>query len=414
MGDLAQYLIGEGGEHPPDSAFRLPEHRQQLFTVGGDVETVFALFLQPDLHILTGDVPAVVGTQADILGGLTAHKDVPVLQHLLWGVFLEVDQLKQLDLITLRGEDQLMLFAIEAQLEGNFIKNQIQGVLHLGHEFCAAGMIFVLIHHLAQFCFHLGKGFPPVLCPLSEALRELGQRNAFRAPVDQILNVLSGVKFRIITGMLFQSFFKIPQSAALLIQIIIGIPHAEIPGISISQFLLVALHQFQCPVKLLSSLRFAGVRQIVVGSRQLHIHFRGTLLGRDGLQRVYDFLVFVLLMPLLALLQNIHIRVLLVLIRFPVFDLLEHAVLIPLKGAGSRGVQQRDDVGIVVADCVQLVNPGIVGVVHVLLALITGGEAPAAVPVAVRLLPVAVANLAALYRDAVGGNAAIGTLPVRE
>ena len=68
--------------------------------------------------------------------------------------------------------------------------------------------------------------------------------------------------------------------------------------------------------------------------------------------------------------------------------------------AGSRGVQQRDDVGIVVADCVQLVNPGIVGVVHVLLALITGGESPAAVPVAVRLLPVAVANLAALYRDA--------------
>ena len=214
--------------------------------------------------------------------------------------------------------------------------------------------------------------------------------------------------------MQFQGFFKISQGAALLIQIIIGIPHAEIPGISISQFLLVGLHQFQRPVKQLLSLRLAGVRQIVVGSRQLHIHFRGTLLGRDCLQCVNDFLVFVLLMPLLALLQNIHIRVLLVLIWFPVFDLLEHAIFIPLKGAGSGGVQQRDDVGIVIADRVQLVDPGVVRVVHVLVALITGGKAPAAVPAAVRLLPVAVANLAALYCDAVGGDAAIGALPVRE
>ena len=212
--------------------------------------------------------------------------------------------------------------------------------------------------------------------------------------------------------MQFQSFFKMPQSAALLIQIIIGIPHTEIPGISISQFLLMGLHQFQCLVKQLPSLRLAGVRQIVVGAGQLHIHFRGTLLGRDCLQCVNDFLVFVLLMPLLALLQNIHIRVLLVLIWFPVFDLLEHAIFIPLKGAGSGGVQQRDDVGIVIADRVQLVDPGIVGIVHVRLALVTGGEAPAAVPAAVRLLPVAVANLVALHRDAVGGDTAIGTLPV--
>ena len=214
--------------------------------------------------------------------------------------------------------------------------------------------------------------------------------------------------------MQFQSFFKMPQSAALLIQIIIGIPHTEIPGISISQFLLMGLHQFQCLVKQLPSLRLAGARQIVVGAGQLHIHFRGTLLGRDCLQCVNDFLVFVLLMPLLALLQNIHIRVLLVLIWFPVFDQLEHAIFIPLKGAGSGGVQQRDDVGIVIADRVQLVDPGVVRVVHVLVALITGGKAPAAVPAAVRLLPVAVAHHAALHCDAVGGDTAIGALPVGE
>ena len=112
-----------------------------------------------------------------------------------------------------------MLFAAHAHLEGNFIKNQIQGFLHLGHDLCSTGVLLVLVHHLAQFCFHIGKGFPPVLCPLPEALRELRQRNALFARVDQFLHVLSGVEFRIITGMQFQSFFKISQSAALLIQI---------------------------------------------------------------------------------------------------------------------------------------------------------------------------------------------------
>ena len=184
MGDLAQHLVGEGGEHPPGPAFLIPEHRQQLFTVGGDGEAVFTLLLQPDLHIIPGDVPAILSTQTDVLEGLTAHKDVPVLQHLLGGVLLEVDQLKQLDLVALRGEDQLMLFAIEAHLEGDFVKRLVQSPFHLGHEFGTAGVIFVLIHHLAQFCFHLGKGFPPVLCPFPEALPELRQRNTLFARVN--------------------------------------------------------------------------------------------------------------------------------------------------------------------------------------------------------------------------------------
>ena len=67
-------------------------------------------------------------------------------------------------------------------------------------------------------------------------------------------------------------------------------------------------------------------------------------------------------MPLLALLQNIHIRVLLVLIRFPVFDLLEHAIFIPLKGAWGGRIQQMAMMsGSSLQIGVQLVNPGIVG-----------------------------------------------------
>ena len=125
MRNLTQYLVGEGGEHPPDPAFLLPEHGQQLFTVDGECEAVFPLLLQPDLHILAGDLIALFGSQADIGVGLAAHQNVPVLQHRFGGVLLEVDKFKEIDLVALRGEDQLMLFAIEAHLKRDFIKNEV-------------------------------------------------------------------------------------------------------------------------------------------------------------------------------------------------------------------------------------------------------------------------------------------------
>ena len=128
-----------------------------------------------------------------------------------------------------------MLFAAHAQLKGDFIKGQIQGFLHLGHEFCTAGVILVVIHHLAQFCFHLGKGFPPVLCPIPEALPELRQRNTLLAPVDKLS---LGV---IVTRADFQCLFKISQSPALLIQIKIGITHAEVPVIIVLEVFLMGL-----------------------------------------------------------------------------------------------------------------------------------------------------------------------------
>ena len=157
-----------------------------------------------------------------------------MLQHLFRSVLLEVDQLKQLDLVTLRSEDQLVLLAVEAHFEGDFIKNQIQGFLHLGHEFCAAGVVFVLVHHLAQLCFHLGKGFPPVLCPLPEALPELRQRNTLFAPVDKLFGVL-------VTRSSFQCLFKISQSPALLIQIKVRVTHAEVPVIVVLEVFLMGL-----------------------------------------------------------------------------------------------------------------------------------------------------------------------------
>ena len=207
-------------------------------------------------------------------------------------MLLEVDQLKQLDLVALRGEDQLVLLAVEAHLEGDLIKDQIQGFFHLGHEFCAAGVVFVVVHHLAQFCFHLGKGFPPVLCPLSEALRELGQGNKTLTGINELLGIFITRKF-------LQRLAKIGQCPALLIQIVIGISHTEVPTVV---FCKVVCMGFQQGKRLLIQFPILWNSQVVVGAGQFTVHLRGMLLGRDSLQRVNDLLVLPLFMPLLALL----------------------------------------------------------------------------------------------------------------
>lgn len=72
-------------------------------------------------------------------------------------VLLEVDQFKQLDLVPLRGEDQLVLLAVEAHFEGYVIKGQVQNILHLGHQFIPPLMVLVLIHPLTQLCLLLSK-----------------------------------------------------------------------------------------------------------------------------------------------------------------------------------------------------------------------------------------------------------------
>ena len=84
---------------------------------------------------------------------------------------------------------------IRDRFKGDLIKNQLQGFLHLGHDLRTTGVILVLVHHLAQFCFHFGKGFPPVLCPLPEALRELRQGNKTLTGINELLGIFITRKF---------------------------------------------------------------------------------------------------------------------------------------------------------------------------------------------------------------------------
>ena len=161
------------------------------------------------------------------------------------------------------------------------------------HEFCAAGVVFVVVHHLAQLCFHLGKGFPPVLCPLPEALPELRQRNTLFAPVDKLFGVL-------VTRSSFQCLFKVTQGGAFLIQKIISGSDPIIPAVIFGKMLLMGSQKFQ---RLFKRLPFSYMCNGNICLGQLTVQFRGALLGRNRFQGVDYLLRFILFKPLLALFQ---------------------------------------------------------------------------------------------------------------
>ena len=77
------------------------------------------------------------------------------------------------------------------------------------------------VYKRQQLGLLLGKVLPCRFRPLPEALPELRQRNTLLAPFDKLFGV-------IVTRAGFQCLFKISQSPALLIQIKVGVTHAEV------------------------------------------------------------------------------------------------------------------------------------------------------------------------------------------
>lgn len=95
-------------------------------------------------------------------------------------------------------------------------------------------MVFVLIHDLAQPVLFLGKCLPCCLCPLPKASPELRQGNARFALFNQFLGIL-------IAGAGLQRSAEIGQCPSFLIQIKVGIAHAEVPEMVIHKGFLVGL-----------------------------------------------------------------------------------------------------------------------------------------------------------------------------
>ena len=160
--------------------------------------------------------------------GLTAHQDVPVLQHLLGGVLLEVDQLKQLDLITLRGEDQLVLLAVEAHLEGDFVKDLVQSLLPFGPR-VPAPRVWSLSSSI------IWRNAASISAKVSHQFSVRSRKHSENCGREMpfLHQSISSAVVSSSSRASFQCLFKISQSAALLIQIIIGIAHAEVPVVGL-------------------------------------------------------------------------------------------------------------------------------------------------------------------------------------
>ena len=197
----------------------------------------------------------------------------------------------------------------------------------------------------------------------------------------------------------------------LLIEIEIGICHAEIPPVIIPELLFVLFEKgygvFQHVAIICGGL-------IVVCTGQFAVHFWRTFVFRDGFQCINDFSELILLVPDLALLHEVHICFLLRFWWRLIGDRMKHTLIVTTESRSVRGFQQGNDVGIVVADGIECIKAGVVWIIHIRLTFITGGEAPATIPVVVRFFSVAIANLAALNHDSVCCQASVCAGPVRK
>ena len=249
-------------------------------------------FLCPHLHILSPNFD-LSSPQLEPLTGLAAYPDIPMLKHRFWGLLLEVHQREQAGAKPLWTEDQFMLFAIEAQLEGSITQGRLECIPAFFNQFFAALVCFVRIYDLTQFCLNLRKGCPCFLRPFTEVLFKPGQGQTAAA----IIYVLLGI---FVSRAGFQGFFKVTQGGAFLIQTIIGQSDSIIPAVIFGKTLLMGSQKFQ---RLFKRLPFSYMCNGNICFGQFAVQFRGAFLGGNRFQGVDYLLRFFLFKPLLALFQ---------------------------------------------------------------------------------------------------------------
>ena len=106
--------------------------------------------------------------------------------------------------------------------------------------------------------------------------------------------------------MALQGPLEVIQGLLLLIQVVVGIAHAEIPAVILPKSVPVEFQQSNGPLKQRAALWGARVSLIVVGPGQFQVLLRGALLRRNRLQEADDCLIIFLSMQEFTLSQQIH------------------------------------------------------------------------------------------------------------
>ena len=101
----------------------------------------------------------------------------------------EVDQFKEFDFVSFRGEDYLVLLAVEAHFKGDVFKGEVQDLTAFCNQFFTTFVVFVLIHDAAEFFFSPFKGFPGFGCALAEVFPELWKTKDITAALNEFLRI---------------------------------------------------------------------------------------------------------------------------------------------------------------------------------------------------------------------------------
>ena len=282
VGDLPQHLVGEGKEHPPGLVLLLLEQGEELFTVEDQAHMPLIQFFDLAGHILGGDFPS---TKTDGKTGSRppAHQNVPLFRQGSGSLALEVDHLKEFHPVSLRCEDQLILFSIEAQLKGEIVKGYVEGQSAEGNQFLAPLVVLVLIHDAAQVLFFSDKGLPCLHRPLPKGRFKPGQGEPAATVVNQLPDLCSSVVLGVIARVQCQRPLEMRQGGPLLVQIVVGIPHAEVPAVVPLQSVPVGSHPRNGPFEQRPALGLLWVCQVVVGPRQFQVNLRGAGICGDPL-----------------------------------------------------------------------------------------------------------------------------------
>ena len=139
-------------------------------------------------------------------------------------MMLEVDKGEQSGPVSFGAENQFIFFSVKSQLKGRGSESQFQYFAAFFYQFFVAFLQGIGIHNHSKFSLNLGKGSPGFFRFFTEVCLKQRQSQPAAAVVNQGLSILV-----IWAGS--QCLFKIFQGKAFLIQVIVGVAHAEIPTV---------------------------------------------------------------------------------------------------------------------------------------------------------------------------------------
>ena len=186
--NFAEQLVGERREHPPGTSLLLCLQIRKPGAEDGELERI-VVGLKPGLHVFTAD-PDAAGMKLIARRPTTTKRDLPVPQDGCGRMASEVDELEELHPVAFRRQNELMLDAIEADLERNVLKRKPENALDAIDDLFASLMRLVSIHHGADLRLLAFEGRPGLLRALPEGNPEERQRHALETVLHEFFGIL--------------------------------------------------------------------------------------------------------------------------------------------------------------------------------------------------------------------------------